>query len=171
VSDRRAVLLDRDGTLIFDPGYIHEAEKVRILDGVVDALDRLEAAGYDLIIVSNQSGIGRGYFGVEDFRAVNARIVEIVGDRFRGIYHCPHVPDAGCPCRKPGTGMLLRAAADHDLDLAACWMVGDRESDVLAGIAAGCRVVLLGDRAAPAEVPRAEGLPGAVDVILDGEIP
>jgi D-glycero-D-manno-heptose 1,7-bisphosphate phosphatase len=165
------VLLDRDGTLIFDPGYIHEPEKVRLLEGVREALDRLEAAGYLLIIVSNQSGIGRGYYGVGDFDAVNARLAELAGDRFRGIYFCPHVPGAGCPCRKPGTELLTRAAADHDLNLSACWMVGDRESDVLAGLAAGCRVVMLGDRDAPAGVPRAEGLPGAVDIILSGGKP
>jgi len=170
VSDRRAVLLDRDGTLIDDPGYIHEPGKVHILDGVIDALDRLAAAGYDLVIVSNQSGIGRGYYGVADFDAVNARLVELVGDRFKGIYHCPHVPGSGCDCRKPGTELLRRAAADHGLDLAACWMVGDRTSDVLAGIAAGCRVVILGDRDAPPEVPRAAGLAGAADIILALEI-
>ncbi|MEN8150496.1 MAG: HAD family hydrolase [Planctomycetota bacterium] len=163
---RRAVLLDRDGTLIDDPGYIHEAEKVRLLRGVVEALDRLETAGFLLAIVSNQSGIGRGYYEEKDFRAVNERLAELAGIRFAAIYHCPHVPGEGCACRKPGTDLLDRAAVDLDLDLARCWMVGDRESDVLAGLAAGCRVVMLGDRDAPDEVPRAAGLPEAVEIIL-----
>lgn len=165
---RRAVLLDRDGTLIDDPGYIHEPAIVRLLPGVRDALDRLEAAGFVLAIISNQSGIGRGYYGVEDFRAVNRRLVELAGDRFAAIYHCPHVPGEGCPCRKPGTELLVRAAADLDLDLANSWMVGDRESDVLAGLAAGCGVVMLGDRDAPDDVPRTPGLGGAADLILGG---
>jgi D-glycero-D-manno-heptose 1,7-bisphosphate phosphatase len=164
------VLLDRDGTLIGDPGYIHEPEKVRLLPGVEDALDRLEAAGYVLVVVSNQSGIGRGYYEERDFFAVNERLVSLVGDRFLGFYHCPHVPGAGCGCRKPEVGMLRRAAEDHDLDLAASWMVGDRGSDVEAGLAAGCRVVMLGDRDAPDEVPRAADLAAATEIILgDGE--
>jgi len=163
---RRAVLLDRDGTLIDDPGYIHEPEKVRLLPGVREALERLETAGFVLAIVSNQSGIGRGYYEEKDFRAVNDRLAELAGIEFAAIYHCPHVPDAGCTCRKPGTDLLVRAAEELDLDLARSFMVGDRESDVLAGLAAGCVAIMLGDRDAPDDVPRMEGLAQAADFIL-----
>jgi D-glycero-D-manno-heptose 1,7-bisphosphate phosphatase len=169
VSARPAVFLDRDGTLIEDPGYLHDPEKIVVLPGVQDALLRLRAAGYLLIVITNQSGIGRGYYREEDFAAVMAALDAEFGSPFTAVYRCPHRPDEHCGCRKPETGMLDRAAADHGIDLARSFMVGDRSSDVLAGKNAGCRSILVGDIDAPDEFPRVPGLPEAADLILGGD--
>jgi D-glycero-D-manno-heptose 1,7-bisphosphate phosphatase len=156
---RRAVFLDRDGTLIADPGYLHDPGAVRLLPGVAQGLADLDAAGLALVLVSNQSGIARGYFGPAAFAAVNRRVEVLLGaggPRFAGIYHCPHHPDFGgpCDCRKPGVRLFRQAAEDLGLDLARSWFVGDRARDVEPAAAFGGRAVLItasardGDRAA-----------------------
>jgi D,D-heptose 1,7-bisphosphate phosphatase len=147
-----AVFLDRDGTLIVDTGYVSDPAMVSVLPGVPEGLARLKNAGFQLVIVTNQSGIGRGYFTVKDYEAVHARFLELLGqDVFDGVYYCPDHPKDATPRRKPGPGMLLEAARNLDLDLARSWTIGDREGDLLAGIAAGTRTVLIhpGDGPAP----------------------
>lgn len=145
---RRAVFLDRDGTLNQDSGYVHRQEDWRWLPGVPAALARLKAAGFFLAVVSNQSGIARGLFGEAQLLAlegwVNARLA-LQGAAIDAWYHCPHLPEISgpCSCRKPAPGMLLRAAREWNLDLAGSWMVGDRLRDVRAGLAAGCRSIWL----------------------------
>jgi rfaE bifunctional protein nucleotidyltransferase chain/domain len=132
----RAILFDRDGTLIEDVGYISRPEDVRWKDGAAEALKRLGDAGYRLIIVTNQSGIGRGLFTADDMQRVNRRItgdLAEAGVTLAAIYHCPHRPEEGCACRKPGTGLLLQAARENRLDLSKSWMIGDKCSDILAG--------------------------------------
>jgi D-glycero-D-manno-heptose 1,7-bisphosphate phosphatase len=150
---RRAIFLDRDGTLNADVGFTHRVEDLRLLDGVVAGLGQLERLGYLLIITTNQSGIARGYFGEAQMRAFNAALVEQLrshGITIAAIYFCPFHPTAGrgayrrdSPLRKPNSGMILAAAADHQLDLAASFAIGDKTSDVVAGRAAGCRTILL----------------------------
>jgi D-glycero-D-manno-heptose 1,7-bisphosphate phosphatase len=143
----RAVFLDRDGTVIEDPGYLSDPSGVRLLPGAADALRKLRAAGYRLVLVSNQSGIGRGYFTAEQAEAVHRRVVEqlsrkgVVLDDAR---YCPHAPDDGCPCRKPRPGLLLAAARELGLDLGASFMVGNSSVDIGAGRNAGCRTILFG---------------------------
>jgi histidinol-phosphate phosphatase family protein len=143
----RAVFLDRDGTVIEDPGYLSDPSGVRLLPGAADALRALRAAGYQLVLVSNQSGIGRGYFTAEQAEAVHRRVVEqlsrkgVVLDDAR---YCPHAPDDGCPCRKPRPGLLLAAARELGLDLGASFMVGNSSVDIGAGRNAGCRTILFG---------------------------
>lgn len=156
---RRAVLLDRDGTIIDDVGFVREVERVALVPGASTGLRRLVDAGLPLVVVSNQSGIGRGIITAAEATAVHARLVELLageGITLAGAYYCPHAPDEGCACRKPAPGLLLEAAADLDLDLAGSVMVGDAPRDVEAGRRAGARTVLLGagdganaDRAAP----------------------
>jgi histidinol-phosphate phosphatase family protein len=163
---RWAVFLDRDGTLIEDPGYLSRPEGVRVLPGVPAALRRLRAAGCLLVLVSNQSGIGRGYYAEEDYARVHAATEAALGFRFDGERHCPHHPDSKCSCRKPAPGMLLSAARKLSIDLRRSFVVGDRESDVLAGRAAGCRAVLIGPGPAPEGVLTAPDLAGAADLIL-----
>ena len=145
---RRAVFLDRDGTLVEDPGYLHDPVAVRLLTGVARGLADLDAAGLALVLVSNQSGIARGYFPPEAFAAVNLRLEELLGaggPRFAGIYHCPHHPDFGgpCDCRKPAVRLFRQAAADLGLDLANSWFVGNRASDVEPATVLGGRGVLI----------------------------
>lgn len=139
---RRAVFLDRDNTLIFDPGYIHEAEKVRLLEGVGEGLKLLKEAGYLLIVVSNQSGIGRGYFTEKEFWEVNRRLQQLLepyGVQIDDFFFCPHRPDEGCLCRKPGTLMIERAARKWGIAVEESFVVGDKEIDVELAFRSGCR--------------------------------
>ena len=138
----RAVFLDRDNTLIFDPGYIHEAEKVRLLEGVGRGLRLLKEAGYLLIVVSNQSGIGRGYYTPKEFWEVNERLQELLkphGVRIDDFFFCPHRPDEGCSCRKPATGMVEEAARKWGIELGESFVIGDKDSDVELAFRAGCK--------------------------------
>lgn len=136
---RRALLLDRDGTLIVDMIYAHEPERVELMPYAAEVLREFQPQ-FALIVVSNQSGIGRGLITHEQVRAVNDRVAELFaaeGVRFADSYYCPHGPDDGCPCRKPRPGLILQAAAAHDLELPRSIMIGDRDTDVAAAAAAG----------------------------------
>lgn len=138
----RFVFLDRDGTLIEDCGYPHRPDQYRLLPGVIAALERLAKAGFQLAIVTNQSGIGRGYFDEAAFRAFHQLLLDDLvggGVPIAASYHCPHRPDAGCRCRKPAPGMLEQARDELGADLASSWVIGDAESDVDLAVQAGCR--------------------------------
>lgn len=136
---RRALFLDRDGTLIVDTGYPRDPALVEVLPGAIDALRVLQAS-WTLVIISNQSGIGRGLIARAQADAVHARVVELFaqgGVTFAGAYYCPHAPDDRCRCRKPAPGLILDAARELGLDVAASVMIGDKPSDLEAGRAAG----------------------------------
>jgi D-glycero-D-manno-heptose 1,7-bisphosphate phosphatase len=142
---RPAVFLDRDGTLVEDVGYPRDPEAVRLLDGAPEALAALRRAGYALVVVSNQSGIGRGLVSREEADAVHDRFVLELrgrGVELDDVRYCPHAPEDGCTCRKPAAGLLLDSARELGLDLSRSFMVGDKRADVEAGRAAGCRTVL-----------------------------
>jgi D-glycero-D-manno-heptose 1,7-bisphosphate phosphatase len=144
VTARPALLLDRDGTLIVDVGYPRDPARVEPLPGAIDALRRLQAQ-FALVIISNQSGVGRGLITEAEALAVHDRVIDVFargGVRFAGSYYCAHAPGAGCPCRKPAPGLVLDAANELGLDLARSVMVGDKASDIAAGLAAGCRHAL-----------------------------
>ena len=146
MSGRRAVFLDRDGTINVDNGYVIERDKFELLPGVPEALKRLQDAGFLLVVVTNQSGIGRGFFSLETVDALHEHMRELLreyGVELNGIYLCPHGPNEGCECRKPKPGMLLQAAKDLGIDLEQSYMVGDQLSDVQAGIRAGCCPLLI----------------------------
>jgi D-glycero-D-manno-heptose 1,7-bisphosphate phosphatase len=149
---RRAVFLDRDGVLVEDAGLLTDPADIRILPGVPEALGRLRAAGFLLVVVSNQAVVARGLLDLAAMEAlhreVETRLRAAGAPALDGFYYCPHHPHAtlaafraDCPCRKPRPGLLLRAAKDLELDLAGSFMVGDRPTDLLAGIRAGCRTV------------------------------
>jgi histidinol-phosphate phosphatase family protein len=143
-GDCAAVLVDRDGTVIEDVGYPREPERVALLPGAAEALRAFAAAGLKVVVVSNQSGIGRGLITRAEAAAVHERFVELLADEgveLAGAYYCPHAPDDGCDCRKPAPGLLLRAADELGLDLGRSVMVGDKEADVEAGRRAGARTV------------------------------
>ncbi|MGM9489811.1 D-glycero-beta-D-manno-heptose 1,7-bisphosphate 7-phosphatase [Ideonella sp. YS5] len=150
---RRAAFLDRDGVINRDIGYLHRWEDFEFLPGALDAMRRLHEAGYALVIVTNQSGIARGYYTEDDYQALTRemrRAMERAGCPPAGIFHCPHHPGGSvgayaiaCECRKPQPGMLLRAARDLNLDLAASLIVGDKLADAQAGRSAGVGRVYL----------------------------
>src|SRR5690242_3958166 len=133
---RRAVFLDRDGTIIEDAGYLADASRVTLLPGAVAALRSFRERGMLLVVVSNQSGIPRGLITPAQHAAVADRVADILassGVRLDAAYYCAHLPTDGCACRKPRPGMLEQAAREHGIDLAASIMVGDKLSDVAAG--------------------------------------
>ena len=149
---RPAVFLDRDGTLIEHVHYLSDPALVRLLPGAAEALTRFRRAGFVCVLVTNQSAIGRGLFTAERLNQIHAemnRQLAAYGATVDAIYYCPDVPASDDRTvvdnsdRKPGPGMLLRAAVELSLDLKSSWMVGDLVSDVLAGEHAGCRSVLL----------------------------
>jgi len=143
-----AVFLDRDGVINVDHGYVSTWEQFEFLAGVPEALCELQDAGYLLIVVSNQSGIGRGYYSEADLESLNQAIAQhlasTVGVTLSGFYHCPHHPTEAegefrrqCDCRKPAPGMIRQAALDHGVDVKTSILVGDKDSDIAAGRAAG----------------------------------
>ena len=177
-SLRPAVFLDRDGTLIHDRHYLADPAGVELLPGAAEAVARLNRAGFFVVLVTNQSGIGRGYFGEAENQAVHRRLVELLaveGARLDADYHCPLAPGDPDPeeMRKPGAGMFLRAAREHGLDLARSWLIGDRLRDVEPAARLGARAILVrseqteAEEPVPAHVFQEESLSRAVRLILD----
>lgn len=150
---QRAVLLDRDGTLVHPRHYPSRPEDLRIYDGITRHLRDLQSAGFRLVVITNQAGIARGYFTEADLQHMHAYLRSELakeGVRLDAIYYCPHHIQGvvkelarSCACRKPQPGMLLQAAIDLDLDLRRSWFVGDILDDVEAGNRAGCRTILV----------------------------
>ena len=141
-----AVFLDRDGTIMEDANYVGQLERVTLIPGAAAALQQLQTAGYRLFIITNQSGVGRGYFTREAVEQIHAHLDEQFGRsgvKFAGYYVCPHHPADNCECRKPRPKLLLDAAAREGVDLAGSYMIGDRASDIQAGVNAGTRTVLV----------------------------
>ncbi len=185
----KAVFLDKDGTVIEDVPYNVDPALMRLTAGAGAALRRLHAAGYRLFVVSNQSGVARGYFREEALIPVEARLRELLAAEavpLAGFYYCPHHPDGAvdayrrvCECRKPAPGMLLRAMADHEIAAGVSWMIGDILDDVEAGRRAGCRTVFLdighetqwvdGECRRPHH--RARGLEEAAEIVLQASNP
>lgn len=174
-----AVFLDRDGTIVEDPGFLHEPGKVKLLPGAAEAVRRLNQRGFLVITVSNQSGIARGRYTVADYSAVQRRMAELLeghGAHLDGTYFCPHHPQltGPCECRKPGSKLFLEAQQALDIDFGRSWWVGDRLSDVQPALSLGGHGILVatGDGNLHQGQARALGvmvvpdLSGAVDEIL-----
>jgi D-glycero-D-manno-heptose 1,7-bisphosphate phosphatase len=144
----KTVVLDRDGTLVVDRDYLEDPDGLEFLPGAAEALRRLHEGGYRLIVISNQSGVGRGRFSLERMQQINTRLRQMVhaaGAELAGIYCCPHRPDEGCACRKPGTALLLLAARELDFDPRATIVIGDKTSDVELGRRVGAVTMLIGN--------------------------
>jgi D-glycero-D-manno-heptose 1,7-bisphosphate phosphatase len=144
----KAVFLDRDGTFIEDAGYLHDPKQVRLIPGAAQAIKRLNADGFAVLVVTNQSGIARGLLSVEDYQATERRVDELLaaeGARLDAHYFCPHLPELSgpCECRKPGTLLYRQAAQQLGLDLPQSWWVGDRVRDVLPARALGGKGILV----------------------------
>ena len=150
---KRAVFIDKDGTLIEDVPYNVDPGRIRLAAGAAEGLPRLHAAGFLLIVISNQSGVARGLFAEEALTAVHERLRELLADLgvpLAGLYYCPHHPEGivpqyvvSCSCRKPAPGLILSAAREHGIAPEHSWFVGDILDDVEAGQRAGCRTVLI----------------------------
>jgi histidinol-phosphate phosphatase family protein len=149
----RAIFLDKDGTLVEDVPYNVDPGRIHLAHGAAGALPLLHEAGYRLVVISNQSGVARGYFAEEALIAVEQRMRELlaeIGVPLAGFYYCPHHPAGAvtryavaCSCRKPRPGLIQRAGFEQGVDLRRSWFIGDILDDVEAGHAAGCRTVLL----------------------------
>jgi heptosyltransferase-2 len=163
------VFLDRDGTLNYDPGYLKVAAELKLLAGVGPALARLKGAGARLVVVTNQSGVGRGILTLKDLEAIHARLeglLEQEGAGLDAIYFCPHHPDDGCHCRKPEVGMVERAASELHLDLRRSYLIGDHARDIQLAHRVGAKAILITtervDTQALGALRAAEAMPDAV---------
>jgi D-glycero-D-manno-heptose 1,7-bisphosphate phosphatase len=137
-----AVFLDRDGTIMHDAEYCSRPDQVRVFNGVSTALRRLKTAGYKIIVITNQSGIGRGFFTEKQYHEVEAEVLRQLGDGLiDATYFCPDVPGKPSRCRKPAPGMVLQAAREHATDLPRSFLVGDKEIDAECAHNAGVRAI------------------------------
>ena len=167
-----AVFIDRDGTIMEDCVYCSDPKNVKIFHGVPEALRRLKSNGFKLIIITNQSGIGRGLFTVEQYRAVEAEVLRQLGvGLIDATYFCPDVPGQYSTCRKPAPGMVVEATRDHQIDLSRSFLIGDNEIDVECAHNAGVRGIrvqtgLQRDMTGSMAHWRADDLPAAVEIIL-----
>ena len=139
-----AVFLDRDGTLMRDVDYCGDPKDVHVFPGASEALRKLKQAGYKLIIITNQSAIGRGFFNEAAYREVEREVARQLGEGLiDATYFCPHSPQDGCECRKPQPGMIWRAVRDHNLDVNRSFLIGDKQSDLECGRKAGVKMILV----------------------------
>jgi len=137
-----AVFVDRDGTITQDVAYCSDPQEVKIFPGVPEALRRLKSNGFKLIIITNQSGIGRGFFTIKQYRAVEAEVLQQLGDGLiDATYFCPDIPGQYSSCRKPAPGMILQATGEHQIDLSRSFFIGDKEIDAECGRNAGVRTI------------------------------
>ena len=183
------IVLDRDGVINQDSaGYIRGLQDWVPIPGSIEAMAALSRAGYSLAIATNQSGLGRGYLGLDELEAIHTELrrqVEALGGQVAGIFYCPHLPDDNCDCRKPGTGLLQAIATELGMSPRGAWFIGDSLKDLQAAQAFGCRPLLVRSgkgRATeqqlhsprpglenPADIPVYADLAAAARAILDGE--
>jgi len=142
----RCVFIDRDGTIAKDVPYCPSPEQFELLSGAGEGIKQLNSAGFKVILVTNQSGIARGYFSEEMLGRIHEKMkndLAVYGAHFDGLYYCPHHPDDNCDCRKPKPNLIIRAAREHDVDLSQSYLIGDSDKDIAAGKAAGCMTILI----------------------------
>jgi D-glycero-D-manno-heptose 1,7-bisphosphate phosphatase len=148
----RAVFLDRDGTIIEDVGYLRDSRSIRPLPGALEILFKLREAGWLLIVITNQSGVGKGLISSDVMLEVQSAFEAMMrraGAAVTATYCCLHTPEENCDCRKPSPSLFFRAAAENNVDLSRSWMIGDRESDILSGRNAGCSTIWLRNNVHP----------------------
>jgi D-glycero-D-manno-heptose 1,7-bisphosphate phosphatase len=149
----KAVFLDRDGTIIEDSGYINHPVQVHFIPGAIGAIKKLNAAGYKVIVITNQSGVARGLFSEDMLQTVDKYIQKTIlngGAHLDGLYYCPHHPEHGiypykqeCDCRKPNPGLIKKAAKEHQIELGSSFMIGDHSTDITAGHRAGVKTIFV----------------------------
>ncbi len=169
-----AIFLDRDGTIIVEKNYLGDPDGVVLLDGAAEGLRAMAKHAFPFVVVSNQSGVGRGYFSLEQAHAVERRLAEVLareGVAIAGWYMCPHAPDMNCACRKPLPGMIDAAARDLDLDPGRSFVIGDKRADIDLAAAVGARGILVttGHGELDADYARASSTPVCRDLVAAGE--
>ncbi len=183
LMQRRAIFIDRDGTINVEKNYLFKFEDWEWIPGAVDAIRMFNEAGFLVVVISNQAGVARGFYGADDIEKLHAsvtRILESQNAKVDGYYYCPHHPEFGdnreCDCRKPAPGMILEAQRDWDIDLAHSYMIGDKASDIEAALAAGVHPVMVATGYGPDErklidsrVPYVADLLAAARFIVRGE--
>ena len=142
-AKRKAIFIDRDGTLIEEVNFLSRIEDLRFFSFTEEAVRILKDNDYLLIVVTNQSGIGRGIYSEADMHSIHDEIQRRLSGAIDAFYFCPHLPDAGCDCRKPSLGMIESGCADFDVDLTNSWMIGDKKLDVETGVNASLRTVMV----------------------------
>ncbi len=146
----KALFLDRDGIVNVDHGYVYRKEDFQFVDGIFELCRLFAAEGFDIFVVTNQSGIGRGYYTLGDFLTLSEWMVEqfvAKGVKIERIYYCPHSPEEDCRCRKPGPGMIEQALKEREIDLISSWLIGDKHSDIELAEGAGIgKSVFIGSR-------------------------
>ena len=140
---KKAAFIDRDGTLIEEVNFLSRVEDLKIFDYTIEALDLLRADGFRIFVVTNQSGIGRKLYNEAAMHSIHEAMSIALGDRIDAFYFCPHLPDAGCTCRKPNLGMIEAAQRDFEFDLEGSWMIGDKGLDVKTGLNAGIATAMV----------------------------
>ena len=161
-SPRPAIFLDRDGTIIEDKDYLASVDNLEIFSFSERALQLFRDAGFLIIILTNQSGIGRGYFDEATMHSIHDALDRSLSGLIDGFYFCPHSPEDGCDCRKPSTGLIRNAASDHEIDLANSWMIGDKKSDIETGFRAGISTALVMTGYGESELSKLERMPDIV---------
>lgn len=171
---KKAVFLDRDGTINVEKDYLYQPEDFEFIPGAPEAIRRLREAGFLVLVVSNQSGVARGYFSLDAVEHLHRHMQQLLvhqGTKVDGFYVCPHHPTEGqgdfrkdCDCRKGQPGLLLRAACEHGVDLERSFMVGDKRADLEAGRAAGCRALLV--RTGYGEKELAKGVEALAEAVV-----
>jgi histidinol-phosphate phosphatase family protein len=145
-TKKPAAFLDRDGTLIFDKNYLSSPQQVKLYSYTAESINKLRKAGFKIIVVTNQSGIGRGMFTLKDLKKVNKKFTDILkaqGAKIDALYFCPHTDEDRCSCRKPAAGMVLQAAKEHNIDLERSYTVGDSVRDYLLGYNSGGKGIMV----------------------------
>ncbi len=143
---KRALFLDRDGTIIHDVGYLSDPDRIEFFPNVLEKISKIKKSGLMFFVVTNQSGIGRGYFDESVLTDIHDRLSRLMSDvdaGFDGLRYCPHSPNDDCPCRKPSPKMVHSLADEFDIDLKESFFIGDKVQDVITGINSGCRTVLI----------------------------
>lgn len=144
----KTVFLDRDGVINenLDNDYVRRWDEFRFIPKSIEAIKILTDAGWDIMVISNQAGVGKGLMSLQALEEINARMIgeiESCGGKIKAVYYCPHKSDAGCECRKPKPGMLLRAAREHGIELPKAYLIGDKITDIQAGAQVGCVTILV----------------------------
>jgi len=142
----RAIFFDRDGTIIHDPGYLSEVNQIKFFDGVLEKISQVKLKGFKIFIITNQSGVGRGYFTEEKLKQIHCALVEMMnsaGANVDDIRYCPHAPEENCFCRKPNPEMVQSLARKYNISTGESFFIGDKVQDVLTGKNSGCNTVLV----------------------------
>jgi D-glycero-D-manno-heptose 1,7-bisphosphate phosphatase len=149
----KVVILDRDGTIVVNRHYLSDPDELELAPGAAAGLRKMADLGFRLVMITNQSGIARGFFSLERLGEIHQRLqqmLDAIGVRLHGIYYCPHGPGDGCECRKPNLGLMQKAATELGFDMSEAIVIGDQESDVEFGRRAGAVTMLIGNPGSPA---------------------